>query len=674
MSKWEHLVEMSDEELRRLERLWKESGDLAAGRRYRRELLKRGEHYGFSSDEERESHAGMLSATRESGRFGWDNYMLPRYNEILGLLTRKRTATSHHGTSTYTTVNGQWRAPSGEIARVYVTLQDTREHQAQTGFGAGVGYLSVNMSWGKLGEGWHRGRGPARREWYCNGSVEVTISGPTYHARAYTMEFDKPSRFSKVSGIPTFTTQFDPKRGRSSENLQIVRKHYFKSGREILNLLHSYRDRVCIPFPQDESLVEADERIRELERKYAQASTKNNFARLSYAYRRTGENNQNWITLWVNKFRELTRAINASGSIFEVYNGSYKGFEFTMHVHEASNPYWAIRLRLGTKSRSPFREWGWSFGAMVFIRSDGTYAYSTENYAQYYNTPHNRRYQNYSWQKLSPTATPEDIIKVLVRHARDASGSPIEEADEETRRKERSARSAGGQDAFIQELLAKKREGKLITIRSEPRTPTAWRKLAKTFRAELRRMPGPGERYVELVFRHYDAREIFYEAIEVIRPQMNISIPRHKDSPGVYPLDVTLRKAMRGPRLVEVRFTEEQAPSDHPQVQGRGFYNYPQMITYRIGSRTFNHIIGAGTHDSNWLFRLQGEQNRVFLITMNTGLPYVGISEYTNGEETGDAFFQGAEQAEEELGRNWEDISIHQLARRLINYLNDRNY
>jgi hypothetical protein len=249
------------------------------------------------------------------------------------------------------------------------------------------------------------------------------------------------------------------------------------------------------------------------------------------------------------------------------------------------------------------------------------------------------------------------------------------ESDEEIRKSERKYKESGDVQDFIALLRAKQKARKLITQRTPPRSPRGWHTIATTFEAQMPRPVSPRQRFIQLSFRHPDIRSIFMQATDVIRPQLSISVLRSADQPGLYPVEIELGRSIRAPGLVSVRFQQSTAPLDHPQVQGQGFYNAPQMIDFSVGGRDYNTIVGAGTRDHTSLWRLRGDTTSVYFLSYYTGIPYVGITEYTLNipsihgenipEEGYDRFLQGDE-VEENLGQRGLDLSEQQIVRRLL--------
>ena len=84
-------------------------------------------------------------------------------------------------------------------------------------------------------------------------------------------------------------------------------------------------------------------------------------------------------------------------------------------------------------------------------------------------------------------------------------------------------------------------------------------------------------------------------------------------------------------------------------------------------------LINAGTNDTVQVFRIKGTME--FLIyTENVRLPYAGVEaveldpRQSMHEDLGDVFFQGS-QADEVLGRRWEEKTAIRNAKILAQYL-----
>jgi hypothetical protein len=81
--------------------------------------------------------------------------------------------------------------------------------------------------------------------------------------------------------------------------------------------------------------------------------------------------------------------------------------------------------------------------------------------------------------------------------------------------------------------------------------------------------------------------------------------------------------------------------------------------------------ISAGESDNVHVFK---EGALFFVVSVNYRFPYVGLEVFETtkgeriGERVGDVFFQYDCDQEESLGRNWEDLTVNTLARRMAQY------
>jgi len=243
------------------------------------------------------------------------------------------------------------------------------------------------------------------------------------------------------------------------------------------------------------------------------------------------------------------------------------------------------------------------------------------------------------------------------------------EAEDEIRNLERSYKSHPSPEALLNLLKAKCRVGRdsVCARATEPTSASQWAKFVALYGGELSREPGPGDRYFDLIFPTFALREFFLEATQHLN-WLNYSVHRDHDTANKFTVSIHTARGIRGPRLSRLDFTFERLEWDDPLVRGTQYYHLPRAVSYRIGARTVRHIIGAGTRDDVDLFRLSGS-NTVYVLSMNPGLGYVGLSAYEDGEEAGDIFLDHDQQIEEMLGPLGLNLPDTQIVRRLINHL-----
>lgn len=250
--------------------------------------------------------------------------------------------------------------------------------------------------------------------------------------------------------------------------------------------------------------------------------------------------------------------------------------------------------------------------------------------------------------------------------------SHLVEADDKLRVLERKYAESGLVTDLVKWMSEKHRVGKLITCKSPPRTQAAWSKIAAAFEAQMPRPITPGQRFIQLSFRHQEVRQLFMRATDCIRPQLSVRVMGEVDQPNLYPVEIELARAIRAPRLTRVNFQQETAPDDHPQVQAGQYYNNPQMITFRLRGREYNTVIGAGSNDDTSLWRLQGDAY-VYLLSYNTGMGYVGLTEYWLSDEDvlehNEVFLDNDQGIQDALGPSGLELPETLMVRRLMDRL-----
>lgn len=90
--------------------------------------------------------------------------------------------------------------------------------------------------------------------------------------------------------------------------------------------------------------------------------------------------------------------------------------------------------------------------------------------------------------------------------------------------------------------------------------------------------------------------------------------------------------------------------------------------THRYEWREYSCIIGAGRSDEVDVER-RVDTGRVYVLSVNRGLGYVGLEVLERGERVGGAFFQN--DPAEILGRRWEDLRPRTLIQRMREYADD---
>jgi hypothetical protein len=86
-------------------------------------------------------------------------------------------------------------------------------------------------------------------------------------------------------------------------------------------------------------------------------------------------------------------------------------------------------------------------------------------------------------------------------------------------------------------------------------------------------------------------------------------------------------------------------------------------ITFRRGRVQHKHKINAGYADDIHVYR---EGNKVFVLSGNDGLGYVGLEVFAGDERAGNIFLQG-DQVKETLGRS--GLSPSTMIRRLLEFV-----
>lgn len=68
-------------------------------------------------------------------------------------------------------------------------------------------------------------------------------------------------------------------------------------------------------------------------------------------------------------------------------------------------------------------------------------------------------------------------------------------------------------------------------------------------------------------------------------------------------------------------------------------YSPGRVVHYWLNGSEYRHAIGAGTADSVDVFT---EAGRVYVVSANSGLSYVGLEAFEDGEPVGDTFCDSA--------------------------------
>ena len=161
--KWKHLFE-SDETLRKLERIWRES----------------------ESDEDMETYIKALERAGKTTKYSWDNYTHPLYGALVKLLKRKRRRVVYgprQGRFDESRM-GYYKPTASDEAEAKVVVRSFRAHdypEDPTLHGGSVlkthlyGRIHVEMEFGRLTRGRLLG---SPRQWRCDGRVILWVIGP----------------------------------------------------------------------------------------------------------------------------------------------------------------------------------------------------------------------------------------------------------------------------------------------------------------------------------------------------------------------------------------------------------------------------------------------------------------------------------------------------------------
>ncbi len=84
-------------------------------------------------------------------------------------------------------------------------------------------------------------------------------------------------------------------------------------------------------------------------------------------------------------------------------------------------------------------------------------------------------------------------------------------------------------------------------------------------------------------------------------------------------------------------FWTERETLDEQREAGR--YNPALVLRYWLAGSEYRHAIGAGTSDALDVFT---EAGRVYVVSTNAGLSYVGLEAFEAGEPVGDTFCDSA--------------------------------
>jgi len=243
------------------------------------------------------------------------------------------------------------------------------------------------------------------------------------------------------------------------------------------------------------------------------------------------------------------------------------------------------------------------------------------------------------------------------------------EADETARdlyRKWLNSGAPGDLYSYLKNMCRSGQAASLCTKRTEPRTAAQWTKFARIYGATLSHTPGAGDRHFDLVFPIVELREFFAQYTRQLH-WLNWVIHRNLDRPQHYTISLTTNRGIRGPTLNRVKFEEGTLDLDDPLMQGTQYYNPPRYIEYRSGKRQ-RHIVKSGTNDHTALYRFTGSRNVLFY-TENFHMPYVGLTEYEDGEQLDEIFLQGEHRIIEVVGPRELDLPETQIVRRLYRHM-----
>jgi len=89
-----------------------------------------------------------------------------------------------------------------------------------------------------------------------------------------------------------------------------------------------------------------------------------------------------------------------------------------------------------------------------------------------------------------------------------------------------------------------------------------------------------------------------------------------------------------------------------------GRYNPAQEITYEMNGKEYTNTLSAGTRDSITVMISKDEEHYIYVLTENSGLDYMGLQIFYEGEERGDMFLQSVSQYKDEYGK-WDIFNMH---------------
>ena len=208
---------------------------------------------------------------QDAERLTFDNYARRLYREIEAKLTKRAPRQSRFSgygdLSNYrgdAGVTGTFRGPNGVKLRVYMDLlsmnryDETRPTHEPTN--RGYGELHLRLSFGDLEKTtsrWHRTN---KKAFTCTGFVELRLSGPLY--QMMVVDQTRYIDYDYNTGVRSIVTRSGSQDAYSKKNYSglvrgglpsgVWKRHIFRDGDEILDLMLRQTPKLCRPFSQDE--------------------------------------------------------------------------------------------------------------------------------------------------------------------------------------------------------------------------------------------------------------------------------------------------------------------------------------------------------------------------------------------------------------------------------------